>query len=204
MKKLKNIVIGKVNKILKLINDFFTKGEGEFARNFRIIILLVWVNILGFFILSNAGFFTVLNPFKFFNLMPNDKRKEITLFYPGSIDELHEKSGSTEKTRIVELRQKTEFNDDYKSPGREQRFVINAKMILQQLMTSPDSIRGVTAIKDMLMVKSVWYFDDQLIVHLDGKKIALMSESQSSLMISCIQKSLHANLGAFVNIKIVK
>lgn len=168
---------------------------------FRIILLLIWINFFAVFILDKVGFVSVLNPFKFLIQVPMDKRQEISLYFPGSLEGLMENQAGGEKTSIVELRQKTSINKNYETAEDKGKLLVkNAWFILEQLSTAPDSIRGVRAINDLLVVKKVWFYNGQLFVHIDKKRLADLPPKQREIIVSCIRKSLQANLGAFSEI----
>jgi len=189
-----------------LYHRFYTylkKDEGNSAFYFRVVLLFLWINIFAVFVLAKVNPFQLINPFKFLYKSPVDQRKEIILYFPASIKDLNEKNNSTEKSNIVELRQKTNIDDHYNSNNREKLILQNAWAIIQQLEVAPESVRGVKAIKDELIVKWIWFFQGKLIVNLDLKRVNNLGEDQKNLMINCIRKSLQANLGAFTEILII-
>ncbi|MDH4199772.1 MAG: hypothetical protein OEV66_05250 [Spirochaetia bacterium] len=203
MDKFLNKVLEKYISLKTIFIHYLKKNETEKVMYFRIFFLFLWIDMVSIFVLSKVDLVHILNPLKFLSMSPKDTRPEITLFFPGSIEELHEKTGSMEKTRLVELRQKTEIVDDYSLMDKEFRIVKSARSILQQLAMAPDNIRGVRAIKDDMLVKNVWFYNGRLIVHLDKSRLREYDDNQRSLTVSCIRKSLQANLGAFTEIEIV-
>ena len=204
MKLLYEIIKKSLITIYLKVIRYLRKNEVEKVFIFRVITLFIWINLLGIFVLAKINPLHLLSPFKLFSLPPVDSRKEITLFFPASIDDLHEKSESNEKSNIVELSQKASIDERYNSSNRDQLILQNARGILQQLAAAPESIRGVRAINDELLVKKIWVFDDKLILHLDSKILDAIPEKQRNLTVNCIRKSLQANLGAFTEVVLVK
>jgi hypothetical protein len=203
MKRIFALAIQLVSSLYQQFYQYLKKDDSERVMLFRLVALFLWINLAAVFILAKVNPFHLLNPLKFLSLAPQDSRKEIILYFPASIKDLNEKSGSNEKSNIVELHQKAKIDDHYNSANREKLIVENAWGILQQLAVAPDSLRGVRAIKDELIVKRIWLFEGKLIVHLDSKKMNALGESQKDLMINCIRKSLQANLGAFSEVALV-
>jgi len=180
--------------------QYLRKNDNDRVFLFRVIALFLWINLFGVFVLAKINPFHLLSPFKFLSPPPEDLRKEIILYYPASIKDLNEKSGSSEKSNIVELRQKTAFDDRYNAANREKLLVENAWAIVQQLSVAPESVRGVKAIKDELLVKHIWNYQGKIIVHLDNALVQASPENSRNIMIQCIRKSLQANLGAFAEV----
>lgn len=203
MKKFLEKLIDYINEITNIVLQFLHKGESNRVMIFRMVSLFLWINILGVFLLAKINPFALLNPFKFLLVPPVDMRQEITLFYPASLENLHEKTDSRNKSNLVELRQRASFNQNYNSGNKETLLTENAREILQLLASSPTSIRGVRAIQNELLIKRIWLHEDKLVVHLDRVLIDAMKENQRQVLVSCIRKSLQANLGAFINVQLV-
>lgn len=203
MKRLIELVKESANTLYNLVYSYLKKNENERILLFRVLLLFIWINLFAIFILGKINPFHLLNPAKFLSLPPVDTRKEIVLFYPASIEDLHEKSDSSEKSNIVELHQKASIDENYTPSNRENLIVQNAWGIIEQLSTAPDSLRGVRAIKDELLVKKIWFYEGRLIVHLDLAIINSIKEKQRNILVNCIRKSIQANLGAFSEVAIV-
>lgn len=204
MKRLYDIATRYYEKAYNAAYQYFKKNDDEKVMIFRWIVLCVWINLVAIFILAKINPLQLLNPYKLGAIPPVDTRKEIILYYPASIDDLHEKNGSGEKSSIVEIRQPANVNENYESPQKKKELMIqNAWQIIEQLSVAPVSIRGVRAIHDELLVKSIWFYEGQLIVHLDKARVEEVKEPQRNILVTCIRKSMQANLGAFTEIMIL-
>ncbi|MDH5716777.1 MAG: hypothetical protein OEZ22_03950 [Spirochaetia bacterium] len=207
MKKIKDAI----NK-LKILNKI---------QLFKILTLIITVDIISFYSLSSLNIFELLNPLKFLDPPAVDTRNYLILYYPSidiennSVDDdesnlnlkknnKHHKKIKKEyvfkKDEIISIKQKV--FQQFDAENNNLQLTDNVRFIIQELIIGPNDKENKAKrfIKEKMLIKEIWAYKNNIILNIDKKIWDDIELKRQYIIKYCVEKSIMTNIFSLENV----
>ena len=180
-----------VSRLIRNVEGFFGKYNHKLHTDklyrLRFIATLICLNFVALVFLLDIKLNMFLVPLQFWEEPAIDRRKLLILFYiPTGLEPSYE-----QKNKLIPIPKKVH----QVSKGHpEDTLRENAKLIIQELMYEPDSLRAKKVIPGNDLIQYIWVWNKALIVHFNGSEWNRLSLKNRKLIQNAIKKSVLKNL----------
>lgn len=164
----------------------------------RAFFTLFAVNFAGFLFFAQINPLNLLNPLRFLDAPPSDKRTELTLFFPKDpfLYSLENAEGGTKKDipmkdRVLRVSQKVYQMDE---EDNNEATIQNAQYIIYELIHGPVEISANRLTREKHLIRKIWFSEGRLTIHLNTPVLEKMEKRKIPLLKYSIERSLYANL----------
>ena len=180
-----------VHRFIRYLEGFLSKYSHRLhvdkLYRLRFIATLICLNFVALVSLLDIKLHIFFDPLKFLEKPAIDTRKTLILFYiPTGLE-----ASYPPKSKLIPIPKKV-----YQiSKGHPEDILReNAKLIIQELMYEPDSLRAKKVIQKNDIIKYIWVWDRTLIVHLNESEWNKIPLKNRRLIQNSIRKSVLKNL----------
>jgi len=161
------------------------------------------IDIIIIFIMARINPLDFLNVAKFLSIPKEDPRYEMFLYYPRINRENITKEGSDFEALIIKLPVKVVQRNETEIPDKDKRVLFNTRKILESLTTDPASVHGKMVFGYDNYIKSIWKYEDSLIIQFYEKNMQSLSAEEVDVFKECITRSIQDNLKSISQIDII-
>lgn len=189
---------------------------------FRLLAVVLCLDFIAFVSLSNFNPLQMLNPLKFLQANPTDKRGHAKMWFPRTIN-LQGLLPSDAATKAATTPEKAEFlpeqhvllvekkiasRDKYKPDfAPTNADIARANLLLHELILGPgegkEALKASGFIKDREFIKYIWQQNDTIIIHARENTWKQLTDLEKKIADYCITKTITENIPTAKNVRLV-
>ncbi len=134
----------------------------------RFVATILCLDFISFISLASIDVTYFLNPFHFMSAPPIDQRVQLMTFYPPAFS-IKKKDQQSDYRGLIAVNQKVYQQNFSKKTifSIEEKLSQNINLLIHELTIGVNNIRVKRAIKNKNLIRKIWIYEENLIIHLD-------------------------------------
>ena len=166
----------------------------------RFICLLICLDFVSFLSLSSISIIHFWNPLHFLKTPAVDERPTLELFYPTAFTLNGTDNAQGGKRALIKVPQKVHQDKKEKDAGNV-HLARNIEWVIQELVLGGDNIRVREAIKSKNIIRYLWVYRNELIVHLDQQEWEKVDPKEKNTIRESIRSSVMENFSRIKKVR---